>query len=30
LAIYKPDIVACVGAGLMSVWVIEGCRRRVG
>ncbi|ASW02031.1 J domain-containing protein [Paraburkholderia aromaticivorans] len=30
LAIYKPDIVACVCAGLMSVWVIEGGRRRGG
>ncbi|MFM0055852.1 J domain-containing protein [Paraburkholderia phytofirmans] len=31
LAIYKPDIVACVSAGLMSIWVIDGIkRRRVG
>nr|WKF59723.1 hypothetical protein HUO10_004234 [Paraburkholderia busanensis] len=30
LAISKPDIVACVSAGLMSVWIIEGVRRRAG
>ncbi|EIF35319.1 DnaJ-class molecular chaperone with C-terminal Zn finger domain [Burkholderia sp. Ch1-1] len=30
LAIYKPDIVACVSARVMSVWVIEGGRRRAG
>jgi hypothetical protein len=28
LAIYKPDIIACVSAGLMSIWVIEGIRQR--
>jgi hypothetical protein len=28
LAIYKPDIIACVSAGLMSIWVIEGFRQR--
>lgn len=28
LAIYKPDIIACVSAGLMSIWVIDGIRRR--
>ncbi|ASL46788.1 DnaJ-like protein DjlA [Burkholderia sp. AD24] len=30
LAVMKPDIVACVGAGLMSIWIIEGVRRRRG
>ncbi|MFM0648330.1 J domain-containing protein [Paraburkholderia bryophila] len=30
LAVVKPDIVACVGAGLMSIWIIEGVRRRRG
>jgi hypothetical protein len=28
LAIYQPDIIACVSAGLMSIWVIEGIKRR--
>jgi hypothetical protein len=28
LAIYKPDIIACVSAGLMSIWVIDGIKRR--
>lgn len=30
LAVTKPDIVACVSAGLMSIWIIEGVRRRRG
>ncbi|WNC93045.1 J domain-containing protein [Paraburkholderia sp. FT54] len=28
LAIYKPDIIACVSAGLMSIWVIDGIKQR--
>ncbi|PQV53857.1 J domain-containing protein [Paraburkholderia sp. BL21I4N1] len=30
LAVTKPDIVASVSAGLMSIWIIEGVRRRSG
>lgn len=30
LAVTKPDIVACVSAGLMSIWIIEGVRRGRG
>ena len=28
LAISKPDIIACVSAGLMSVWIIEELKQR--
>lgn len=28
LALSKPDITACVSAGLMSVWIIEGFKER--
>lgn len=28
LALSKPDIIACVSAGLMSVWIIEELKQR--
>ncbi|MFM0211148.1 J domain-containing protein [Paraburkholderia sediminicola] len=30
LAVSKPDIIACVSAGLMSVWIIEEFKQRRG
>ncbi|MBU7438931.1 J domain-containing protein [Paraburkholderia fungorum] len=30
IAVSRPDIIACVSAGLMSVWIIDGIKQRRG